>query len=116
MWAVMPVLRGFAVSRVLRELARPIIAAPMAGGPSTPELVAAVAAAGGMGFVAGGYVGADRLAAAIDEVRGRGVTAFGVNVFVPGVSTPDDSTPDDSALESYARRLDDDARRLGVDL
>jgi nitronate monooxygenase len=100
------------VSRMLRELALPIIAAPMAGGPSTPELVAAVGAAGGMGFVPGGYVGADRLAAAIDEVRGRGVTDFGVNVFVPGGEATDAA----AALESYARRLEDDARRLGVAL
>ena len=102
--------KGVAVSRVLRELARPIIAAPMAGGPSTPELVAAVGAAGGIGFVPGGYVRADRLAAAIEEVRGRGVTDFGVNVFVPGDAAVDAS----AALELYARRLDDDARRLGV--
>jgi nitronate monooxygenase len=106
------VAKGVVVSRVLRELARPIIAAPMAGGPSTPELVAAVEAAGGMGFVAGGYVGADRLAAAIEDVRGRGVTGFGVNVFVPGNAAEDGS----AALASYARRLEDDARRLGVAL
>jgi nitronate monooxygenase len=94
---------------VLRELVRPIIAAPMAGGPSTPELVAAVGAAGGMGFLAGGYVGADRLAAAIEEVRRREVATFGVNVFVPG-----SDSVDVVAVESYARRLDDEARRLGV--
>lgn len=35
-------------------LAIPVIAAPMAGGPSTPELVAAVANAGGLGFIVGG--------------------------------------------------------------
>ena len=32
----------------------PIVQAPMAGGPSTPELAAAVSAAGGYGFVAAG--------------------------------------------------------------
>lgn len=32
----------------------PIIGAPMAGGTTTPELVAAVADAGGFPFVAGG--------------------------------------------------------------
>ena len=34
----------------------PIIAAPMAGGPSTPELAAAVSSAGGLGFLAAGYL------------------------------------------------------------
>ena len=33
----------------------PIIQAPMAGGPSTPELSAAVCNAGGLGFLAAGY-------------------------------------------------------------
>ncbi|HEU5158173.1 MAG TPA: nitronate monooxygenase [Streptosporangiaceae bacterium] len=99
------------MSRVLRELVRPIIAAPMAGGPSTPELVAAVGAAGGLGFVPAGYLRADRLAAAIKDVRDHGVTNFGVNVFVPG-----DPAADAAALESYARRLAGDADRLGVAL
>jgi NAD(P)H-dependent flavin oxidoreductase YrpB (nitropropane dioxygenase family) len=35
--------------------ALPLAAAPMAGGPSTPALVAAVTEAGGFGFLAGGY-------------------------------------------------------------
>lgn len=39
----------------LDELAVPVIAAPMAGGASTPELVAAVNGAGGLGFLAAGY-------------------------------------------------------------
>jgi nitronate monooxygenase len=99
------------MSGVLRGLARPIIAAPMAGGPSTPDLVSAVGAAGGMGFLAGGYVGADRLAALIEDVRRRGDAVFGVNVFVPG-----NDGVDMEAVESYARRLDDEARRLGVTL
>ena len=38
-----------------RDLDRPIIGAPMAGGPSTPELAAAVTNAGGLGFLAAGY-------------------------------------------------------------
>lgn len=33
----------------------PLWAAPMAGGASTPALVAATARAGGLGFLAGGY-------------------------------------------------------------
>ena len=40
----------------------PIIQAPMAGGPSTPALTAAVGRAGGLGFVAGGYLTPDRAA------------------------------------------------------
>ena len=41
----------------------PVWAAPMAGGPSTPALVVAAAAAGGLGFLAGGYKDRDLLTA-----------------------------------------------------
>ena len=41
---------------ILSDLENPIIQAPMAGGPSTPELAAAVSDAGGLGFLAGGYL------------------------------------------------------------
>ena len=37
---------------VLDRLAVPIVLAPLAGGPSTPELTAAVSNAGGFGFLA----------------------------------------------------------------
>ena len=40
----------------------PVIAAPMAGGPTTPQLVIAAAEAGSLGFLAGGYLTADGLA------------------------------------------------------
>jgi nitronate monooxygenase len=41
----------------------PIVLAPLAGGPSTPELAAAVSNAGGLGFLASGYLPAAELAA-----------------------------------------------------
>lgn len=60
----------------------PVVAAPMAGGPSTSDLVTATAKAGGFGFVAGGYLSTDVLAQHIAEVRTHEVP-FGVNLFVP---------------------------------
>jgi len=39
----------------------PIIQAPMAGGPSSPALVSAVSNAGGIGFLASGYLSAAAL-------------------------------------------------------
>lgn len=39
----------------------PIAGAPIAGGPSGPELVAAVGRAGGLGFLAAGYQSLDVL-------------------------------------------------------
>ncbi|HWD44202.1 MAG TPA: nitronate monooxygenase, partial [Actinomycetota bacterium] len=46
----------------LDRLAVPIVLAPLAGGPSTPELTAAVSDAGGFGFLAGGYLTVSALA------------------------------------------------------
>ncbi|MGE7432796.1 nitronate monooxygenase [Kitasatospora sp. NPDC001175] len=45
-----------AVADVLRRLAVPVVAAPMAGGASAPALVASVNGAGGLGFLASGYL------------------------------------------------------------
>jgi nitronate monooxygenase len=62
-----------------------IVVAPMAGGPSTPELVIAAGREGALGFLAAGYKTAGAMTADIAAVRAAGVEAFGVNVFVPGV-------------------------------
>ena len=62
----------------------PIVLAPLAGGPSTPELAAAVSSAGGLGFLASGYLSAVEMAERCrrtNELTGR---PFGVNLFVPG--------------------------------
>jgi nitronate monooxygenase len=68
----------------LRDLSRrPVMVAPMAGGPSTPELVVAASEAGGLGFLAAGYKTAEAMAAEIKAVRAATAGAFGVNVFVP---------------------------------
>lgn len=97
-------------TRRLLGCERPLVAAPMAGGPSTPELVAAVAGAGGCGVLAGGYRDADGLAEQVAAVRAAGVTAFGVNLFVP---TP--VPVDADAYARYAARLAPDARRHGLE-
>jgi NAD(P)H-dependent flavin oxidoreductase YrpB (nitropropane dioxygenase family) len=63
-------------------LAHPVLAAPMAGGPSTVEFVVAAATAGSLGFVAGGYKTPQLLAEQISAVRASTGT-FGVNLFAP---------------------------------
>src|SRR3954469_18758230 len=68
---------------VIRSLAVPVVSAPMAGGPSTPELVASVCDAGGLGFLAAGYLTAERLAEQIAETWALTSRPFGVNLFVP---------------------------------
>lgn len=86
-----------------------IVAAPMAGGPSTPELVAAVARAGGFGFLAAGYQMPGALATQVERVRASGAP-FGVNVFVP------DEDPIPAEVARFRERLLPLAARYGVGL
>jgi len=90
---------------------RPVVVAPMAGGPSTPGLVIAAAAAGALAFLAAGYKTAAALRAEMDAVRAGTGAPFGVNVFVPG--TP---AADRAALARYLAELEPDAAALGVEL
>jgi nitronate monooxygenase len=83
----------------------------MAGGPSTVDLVVAGAAAGALGFLAGGYKSAVRLRHEMAAVRSAGVDAFGVNLFVPG-----EPTADPGGVAAYVRRLEPEAAALGVAL
>ncbi|MFH5187240.1 NAD(P)H-dependent flavin oxidoreductase [Paenibacillus sp. TAB 01] len=59
----------------------PLFLAGMAGGPSTPELVAAVSEAGGLGTLGAAYMEPDAIGAAIDEIRRRTDAPFAVNLF-----------------------------------
>jgi nitronate monooxygenase len=93
------------------SLEHPIVAAPMGGGPSTPELVAAVSGAGGFGFLAAAYKTAEAVGDEIAKVRALTLEPFGVNLFVP--SPP---TADTEAVRSYAERLVSEARRHDVEL
>ncbi len=69
---------------LLRTLGLPIVLAPLAGGPSTPELAAAVSGAGGLGFLAAGYLSAEALGERVRLTRALTDKPFGVNLFVPG--------------------------------
>jgi nitronate monooxygenase len=95
---------------LLDECRLPLVLAPLAGGPSTPELCAAVTEAGALGFLAAGYLAAAELAARIDQTRELTARPFGVNLFVPTMDG------DAAAVEAYARRLEPAARRAGVRL
>src|SRR3984885_15478554 len=95
---------------ILERLSVPIVLAPLAGGSSTPELTAAVSNAGGLGFLAAGYLTASALKERIDQARALTGAPVGVNVFVPG--RPSD--PD--AVRAYAATLAEDARSAGVGL
>lgn len=88
------------VALVLTDLDVPLVVAPMAGGPSTPELVSAVTGAGGFGFLPGGGLDAAALGTAIAAVRELGDRPFGVNLFLP------DERRDDGVAAYRDRLLD----------
>src|ERR1700737_3118731 len=94
-----------------RDLAVPIIVAAMAGGPSTPALAAAGTNAGGLGFVAAGYLTAEAFAERITAARGLTSGPVGANLFVPHVSA---GTPD--GIARYAEALAPEAERYGTQL
>ncbi len=83
----------------------------MAGGPSTPELVVAAAAAGAFGFLAAGYKTVGGMVEEMEAVRSAGVDAFGVNVFVPGHPVADPGRVND-----YVASLGADAAALDASL
>jgi len=93
------------------DLAVPVVGAPMAGGPSTPALAAAVSNAGGLGFIAGGYVSAERFADDIAAARAATTGPIGANLFVP-----QPSVADYVQLDHYAEALDEIAEHYDVEV
>jgi nitronate monooxygenase len=95
----------------LRDLAVPIIVAPMAGGPSTPELAAAGTTAGALGFVPAGYLTADVFAERLTKARQLATGPIGANLFAP---QPSAGTR--AEIEAYAAALAPEAQRYGAAL
>lgn len=79
-------------NRVTKQLGidYPIFLGPMAGGTSTPELVAAVSNAGGLGSYGGGYLSPEQLRKAIRDIRALTDKPFAVNLFVMEEVVPDE--------------------------
>ncbi|HEY0530695.1 MAG TPA: nitronate monooxygenase [Actinoplanes sp.] len=90
------------------DLIRPVVVAPMAGGPTTTALVKAAADAGALGFLAAGYKKPETVEDELRAVRG---IPHGLNIFVPMPPAPDIE-----ALERYRRVLQPEAERFHVEL
>jgi nitronate monooxygenase len=90
----------------LDRVTHPIVLAPMAGGPSTPELAAAVDAGGGVGFLATGYLPVETVREQLERLRALTDGPFGVNLFVPGEPS------DPGAYAAYVEHL----RQAGLEL
>jgi NAD(P)H-dependent flavin oxidoreductase YrpB (nitropropane dioxygenase family) len=88
----------------------PVIAAPMAGGPTTVDMVLAAARAGSMGFLAAGYKTPEAMHAEVAQVRSAAVP-FGVNLFAPN------SVPvEPEAYHRYAAAIQPEADRFDLTL
>ena len=77
---------------VLDDVQIPIVLAPLAGGPSTPALAAAVCEAGAFGFLASGYLAPAALEEQLTELRSLTRRPFGVNLFTPAPRPADPAT------------------------
>jgi NAD(P)H-dependent flavin oxidoreductase YrpB (nitropropane dioxygenase family) len=91
-------------------LTLPVLAAPMAGGPGSPDLARAAADAGSMGFLAAGYKTPQAVADEITVMTASNVP-FGVNLFVPS------PLPIEAGdLRAYAQMIAGEAARYGLTL
>jgi NAD(P)H-dependent flavin oxidoreductase YrpB (nitropropane dioxygenase family) len=88
----------------------PVVAAPMAGGPTTTGLVLAAAGAGSLGFLAAGYLTAEALADQIESVAAA-TELFGVNLFAPNPVPVDPAS-----YAAYRTLVLPEAGRYDVDL
>ncbi len=94
----------------LGDLTIPIVGAPMAGGPSTPALAAAVTDAGGLGSLPAGYLTPTAFADSIAAARLLTSGPLGVNLFVP-----QPCAASQAELDTYRDRLVPLARRYGAE-
>jgi nitronate monooxygenase len=72
------------LDRIGIDVSLPVIQAPMAGGPTTPQLVAAVSNAGGLGSLGAAYLSAEEILEADRRVRQLTARPFNVNLFAGG--------------------------------
>ncbi|WP_424952662.1 NAD(P)H-dependent flavin oxidoreductase [Deinococcus sp.] len=88
----------------------PLIQAPMAGGVTTPPLVAAVSNAGALGSLGAGYLSARALEEAVGRVRDLSNQPFLVNLFVPPPAQP----PSPAQVQRWLTRLAPYHAQLGL--
>ena len=87
----------------------PLILAPMAGGPSTPALAAAVSEAGGLGSYGAAYLPVDKVREAIRAIRAGTARPFAINLFAD-----DGVAADAAAFPAAQARLAPYRAQLGL--
>lgn len=86
----------------------PIFLAGMAGGPTTPELTAAVSEAGGLGTLGAAYMDPEAIRVAIHRIRELTDAPFGVNLFATR------AIDDNSRIREVQNELNKMRRQLGI--
>ncbi len=81
----------------------PVIQAPMAGGPSSPELVAACSAAGALGSFGYAYTQPEDMKKQAAFVRAKTDRPFGINLFVAPVPGQVAADAQRGALDAVAK-------------
>ena len=74
--------------KLLQELKFPIIQGPMAGGSCTPELIAGVSNAGGLGSLPASLLSPDKMREQASQVRALTERPFLINLFVQETPAP----------------------------
>ncbi len=96
-------------TRITRLLGieHPVVQAGMAGGPTTPRLVAAVSEAGGLGTLGAAYMTPGAIGTAVAEIRALTQKPFAVNLFVPEPFDPSLYDPEEigASLAAYREEL-----------
>ena len=85
----------------------PIIQAPMAGGPTTPELVAAVSEAGALGSFGFAYTQPEAMQHTAELVRARTGKPFGVNIFLSDNAGAIEASEQRAALDAVGPYFDE---------
>jgi len=92
-------------------LTLPIVQAPMAGGATTPELIAAVSRAGGLGSLGAGYMSGPAIRQACEKIRALTDRPFAVSLFAP---SDRDRKASDEELRAASAALDGYREELGL--
>src|SRR5262249_6891760 len=81
----------------------PLVVAPMAGGPTTPELVAACSAVGALGALGFAYTQPDDMKKQAAFVRSKTDRPFSIDLRVSSPSVPIDPEAQRAALDAVAK-------------
>src|SRR4051812_23226466 len=85
----------------------PVVQAPMAGGPTTPELVAAASNAGGLGSLGAEYLSPAQIEKDVRRIRELPQRPFAINLFSPDADQPlaGDFSPVSGFMSKYHQQL-----------